>query len=283
VDAVATDILAGLRAGEVTPCLGPGVLADVVSTATGALMPIDKVSLILALNDGQPMASRLMQEFSRAAMNVELRRGRLFLDRFLTNTYAETPWTRAALHEQIARWQPPYVIDLNWDTQLQESYRHAPHTLVVGVARLVGHDYRFRLYSYDGSAYQRLEQVDAELSPPILFKPLGAPRPEPSFVASDADFMDYLAELMDGFAMPPFLKRYRQGKRYLLLGLRLTHDIERIILSQLVQGAANPAGWALLPDPHPLERLCCEQLGLEIVEATVNDLLNACASRESRR
>lgn len=283
MDAVATNILAGLQAGEVTPCLGPGALADVVNTATGAPLPVDNVSLILAMNNGQPMEPRLMQEFSRAAMNMELRRGRQFLERFLTSTYAETPWTRAALHEQIARWRLPYVIDFNWDTQLQESYRHAPHTLIVGVARLAGHDYRFRLYRYDGSGYRSIEQADAQLNPPILFKPLGAPRPEPSYIVSDADFMDYLAESMDGFAVPPFLQRYRCGRRYVLLGLRLDHNFERIILSQLIQGAANPAGWALLPDPQPLERLCCEQLGLEIVETTVTDFLHACASRPSDR
>ena len=39
-----------------------------------------------------------------------------------------------------------------------------------------------------------------------------------------------MTELMGGFAIPRFLKVQRRGKRYLLLGLRLNRDTERIVL-----------------------------------------------------
>ena len=41
------------------------------------------------MNDGKPMAPRLMYEFARAAMNVEQKKGRKSVERFLTTTYAE--------------------------------------------------------------------------------------------------------------------------------------------------------------------------------------------------
>src|SRR5512139_4299550 len=74
-------ILAGLAEGTVVPYLGPGALAGVVDPQSGRAMPADSDSLILAINEGRPMAPKLMYEVSRAAMNVELKRGRSALTR----------------------------------------------------------------------------------------------------------------------------------------------------------------------------------------------------------
>ncbi len=267
-----THIVAGLQDGAIVPYLGPGVLADAVNPNTGKPMPADNDSLIAAMNNGKPMAPRLMYEFSRAAMNMELKRGRSFVNRFLVQTYADTPWTRASVHQQLARWKPPYVVDVNRDCQLLDSYRDTPHTLVMGVARIGGTDYRFRTYAYDGARYRQIDQADVDTNQPVLFKPLGAPRPKPSFIASDADFVDYITELMGGFAIPAFLKNYRKGKRYLLLGLRLTRDTERMILADIIHGAdKDPAGWALIAEPTPKERRFCQRLGIEIIETVSED------------
>jgi len=99
--------------------------------------------------------------------------------------------------------------------------------------------------------------------------------PESHYIASDADFVDYITELMGGFALPGFVKRLREGKRYLLLGMRLTRDTERMILSEILYGAAQPAGWALIPAPTDKERRFLAKLGLELVQAEPADLLAA--------
>ena len=65
-------ILKDVAAGSLVPYLGPGALDDVVEKSTGMPVPADSESLILAMNDGKPMAPKLMYEFSRAAMNREL-------------------------------------------------------------------------------------------------------------------------------------------------------------------------------------------------------------------
>lgn len=264
-------LLAGLKDGSIVPYLGAGVLADVKNTATGQAIPADSDSLILAMNDGRPMAPKLMYEFPRAAMNVELKRGRSAVTRFLNRTYGETPWTRGAVHEWLQAIRPPYVIDINRDTQLQDSYADRPHTLVVGVARIGGTDFRYKLFAWDGKSYSPTAEIDPAL--PILFKPMGSPRPEPNYIASDADYVDYITELMGGFAIPPAIKALRRGKRYLLLGLRLTRDTERMVLADMIYGAGSPAGWALIPAPTDKERRFCRKLGLEIVEAEVADLI----------
>src|SRR5512145_589067 len=218
-------LLAGLKDGSIVPYLGPGVLADVKNVASGAPIPADSNSLIYAMNDGKPMAPKLMYEFPRAAMNVELKRGRSAVTKFLTRTYGETAWTRGAVHDWLQGIAPHYVIDINRDTQLQDSYAAVPHNLIVGIARLGGTDFRYKLYFWDGNVYQKSTAVNPAI--PILFKPMGTPKPEPTYIASDADYVDFITELMGGFSIPPEVKELRKGKQYLLMGLRLNRDTER--------------------------------------------------------
>jgi hypothetical protein len=272
---IAREWIAGIADGSVVPYLGPGVLADVRAVADGRPIPADSDSLIIAMNDGKPMAPKLMYEFPRAAMNVELKRGRAAVTRFLTRTYGETAWTRAALHDWLAGLRPRYVIDINRDTQLQDSFAATPHTLAVGIARIGGTDYRYKLFAHDGAGYRAIapEAVDAAL--PILFKPMGTPRPEPHYIASDADYVDFITELMGGFAVPAFIKALRPGKRYLFLGMRFNRDSERMVMSDLIHGAGTPAGWALIERPTAKERRFLARMGIEIVESGIEALLGA--------
>ncbi len=268
-------VLAGLRNGSIVPYLGPGVLADVRDVASGAPIPADSDSLIIAMNGGKPMAHKLMYEFPRAAMNIELKRGRNAVTKFLTRTYGETAWTRGAVHDWLKEIAPHYAIDINRDTQLQDSYAGVPHNLIVGIARLGGTDVRYKLYFWDGAAYRKSAALDP--GAPILFKPMGTPKPEANYIASDADYVDFITELMGGFSIPPLVKELRKGKQYLLMGLRLNRDTERMVMSDMIYSAAEPAGWALIQEPTDKERRFCKKQGLELIEADVFELIGASA------
>jgi len=266
-------LLAGLKDGSIVPYLGPGVLADVKNAATGAPIPADSDSLIYAMNDGKPMAPKLMYEFPRAAMNVELKRGRSAVTKFLNRTYGETAWTRGAVHDWLKAIAPHYVIDINRDTQLQDSYADMPHNLIVGIARLGGTDFRYKLYFWDGVAYQKTETINPGI--PILYKPMGTPKPEANYIASDADYVDFITELMGGFSIPPVVKELRKGKQYLLMGMRLNRDTERMVMSDVIYAAGEPAGWVLIQNPTDKERRFCEKQKLELIEADIFDLIGA--------
>lgn len=268
------DIFSGLRDGTVVPYLGPGTLAG-VTDPSGKAIPADSDSLILAMNNGQPMAPKLMYEFPRAAMNVELKRGRSAVNKFLDATYRDTQWSTSPLHAWLAQQKLPYIIDCNRDTQLQQQYASLPHILIVGTARLSGKEFRFRIFKFDGSAYAPIEQEAVDTTLPVLFKPLGTPLPESNYIASDADFVDYITELMGGFAIPSFVKRSRQGKRYVTLGLRFNRDTDRMVFSDVIFGADKPAGWALIEHPTDKEKRYLGRMNIEIVNASVADFLAA--------
>ncbi len=270
---VMQDILARLGSGQVVPYLGAGVLRGVQDKVAGHAIPADSDSLILAMTGGQPMAPRLMYEFPRAAMHLENKKGRSFIERFLTAVYGGDNWTASEVHQWLADLDLPYVIDINRDTQLQKCYAGRAHTLVVGAARLAATPYRFDLYEWQDGSYRKitLEAVNAAL--PVLFKPLGSPLPTPSYVASDADFVDYITELMGGFAIPSFLKAHRKNKQYLFLGMHFNRDTERMVMSDIIHDAGEPAGWALIAEPTAKERKFLERKNVQLIEADWRDLL----------
>ena len=268
-------LLAGLSDGSIIPYLGPGVLADVSHASTGSPIPADSDSLIIAMNGGKPMAPKLMYEFPRAAMNIELKRGRSAVTKFLNQTYGATPWTRAAVHDWLKSISPHYVIDINRDTQLQESYAGVPHNLIVGVARIGGTDFRYKLYFWDGQTYQKSQQINPAI--PILFKPMGTPKPEANYIASDADYVDFITELMGGFSIPPEVKELRKGKQYLLMGMRLNRDTERMVMADMIYGASEPAGWVFITEPTAKEQRYCKKIGLEIIDGDIFDLIGTAA------
>lgn len=263
----------GLRTGTLVPCLGPGALAGVVDTLDLSPIPADSDSLILAMNAGQPMAPRLMHEFARAAMHVENKKGRSFLERFLNRIYNERHWTVSPLHRWLAGLNLPYVIDCNRDKQMQMLYEDRAHTLIVGTARISAAHHRYVVHQWTGERYQRIEAGQMNTALPILFKPLGSPLPKPSYIASDADFVDYITELMGGFAIPEPLKKIRSGKRYLMLGMNFTRDTERMIVSDLIYGAASPAGWALIRNASAKEQRFCAKQHLQWLDADAQELL----------
>ena len=168
---------------------------------------------------------------------------------------------------------PAYVIDINRDTQLQDSYAGQPHNLIVGIARIGGTDFRYKIYRWDGASYTLVPTIDTGL--PILFKPMGTPRPEAVYIASDADYVDFITELMGGFSIPPEVKELRKGKQYLLMGMRLNRDTERMVMADMIYSAAEPAGWVFIAEPTEKEKRYCKKIGLEIIDADIFEFIGA--------
>lgn len=272
-EALRSQLISGLEDGSIVPYIGAGTLTGVTEKSTGNPIPADSDSLILAMNDGKPMAPRLMYEFPRAAMNLENKKGRKFIERFLTETYGNKTWTTSVFHQWLTERDVPYIIDINRDTQIQNMWADRPHLLIVGVARIAGTDFRYQIYQYFGGEYRKVTAEEADTTLPVLFKPMGTPRPEPNFIASDADYVDYITELMGGFAIPSFIKEKRVGKQYLFMGLRMNRDTERMVLSDMIYASGEPAGWVLLPNPNDKEKRYCAKKNLEIIDADWFDLM----------
>lgn len=228
------DLESKIKEGSFVPFIGMGVFKN-TQTDDGRQLPFDSDSMILSLNAGRAMSPRLMYEYSRAAMSLEQRKGRAFIEQMTYHIFTSKPYALPSVYAWLKSLMPHYVVDLNLDDSLLKIYAHVDHFLVSGVSRIMADYDRFIVYKY-ASATQTYHRVDKEmLSPllPILFKPLGCTVPDKNFIISDADFVDWLTEAMGGFALPSYLKQYRHDKSYLFLGVDFDRDTFRMVANEV--------------------------------------------------
>lgn len=230
------EIIKDLKSGKLVPFLGMGVFKGTIAT-DGTTIPYDSDSMILALNGGRAMSHRLMYEYSRAAMSLEQRKGRGFLVEMVNHIYTKE-YELPIIYKLLRTVQPPFLIDTNLDNSGCKVYEDFEHFMIVGVSRIMGGYDRFIVYEYDveSNSYKVVDKSILNASKPILFKPLGSTIPEKNFIVSDADFVDWLTEAMGGFAMPTFLKTYKENKSYLFLGIDFNRDTYRMVANELTLG-----------------------------------------------
>ncbi|MDD2382645.1 MAG: SIR2 family protein [Sulfurospirillaceae bacterium] len=235
-----TEILQALKNGELIPFIGMGVFYD-TKTEAGQQIPYDSDSMILALNNGRAMSARLMYEYSRAAMSLEQRKGRPFIEQMTNHIFTSSPYAIPTIYQWLKTIKPRYIIDLNMDDSLLKVYAEEEHFLITGVSRIMGGYDRFIVYLFDTKEkkYKHVDKTLLSSMLPIIFKPLGCIVPDKNFIISDADFVDWLTEAMGGYAMAPFLKNYREGKKYLFLGVDFDRDTFRMVANEITLGMSG--------------------------------------------
>ena len=229
-----------LANGTLVPFLGMGIFKDTVAS-DGSNLPFDSDSMSLALNDDRAMSKRLMYEYTRVAMSLEQRKGRDFIVEKTNHIYSSKQYEPPLIYKYLKSVQPPYLIDTNLDDSACKIYEDTEHFMITGVSRIMGGPDRFMTYKYNVHTknYHEIGKEGVHTSIPILFKPLGSTVPGKNFIISDADFVDWLTEAMAGFAMPPVLKEYKEGKSYLFLGVDFSKDTYRMVANELTLGLAG--------------------------------------------
>ena len=261
-----------LRNQTTVPYFGLGIFKG-IKTKDGEAMPYDSDSMILTMNDGKPMSQRLMFEYSRAAMHLEQRRGMDYMTQLINHIYTK-PFEPTALQKAINDMAPSYIIDTNRDTKFQELLAYEPHCLIIGKSRLMADKNRYEVYEYDveNKKYFLVEDEVLDTAKKILFKPMGSPLPNPSFVISDADYVDWLTEAMGGFALPPILKTYRKAKKYLFLGTYFDRDTDRMVANELT---LDLEGGYVVTDKElgKKEKKFVEKHNLEVINMSLQEFI----------
>jgi len=261
-----------LRNQTTVPYFGLGIFKD-TKTKDGEQMPYDSDSMILTMNDGKPMSQRLMFEYSRAAMHLEQRRGVDYMTQLINHIYTK-PFEPTSLQKAINDMAPNYIIDTNRDTKMQELLAYEPHCLIIGKSRLMADKNRYEVYEYDveNKKYFLVEDEVLDTAKKILFKPMGSPLPNPSFVISDADYVDWLTEAMGGFALPPILKTYRKAKKYLFLGTYFDRDTDRMVANELTM---DLEGGYVVTDQElgKKEKKFVEKHNLEVINMSLEEFI----------
>ncbi len=261
-----------LKAGVTIPYFGLGVFEG-VTTTEGEAMPFDSDSMILMMNGGRAMPPRLMFEYSRAAMHLEQRKGRQFMEQMMNFIYTK-PFGPTEAHTKILPYHPPYIVDINRDPKMQELLSGESHFLIFGKARIAAEPKRYEVYEWDveNKKYFLVDESCLDDTKPILMKPMGSPLPEPSFVISDADYVDWLTEAMGGFAFPSMIKTYRKGKKYLFMGVSFNRDTDRMVANEI---ALDLEGGYVVTDEELTKKAekFIEKHDLEVIPMKLADFL----------
>jgi len=268
IDTTIETIKKELRNQTTVPYFGLGIFEG-TKTKEGEQMPHDSDSMILMMNNGRAMSDRLMFEYSRAAMHLEQRRGVDYINQLMNHIYTKD-FDPTALHKTILNMQPRFIIDTNRDSKLQELLAFEPHTLLIGKARILDNDYRYEIFEWDleNKKYFQVEESALDDAKKILFKPMGSTLPEPSFVISDADYVDWLTEAMGGYAVPSVLKTYRKTKKYLFLGTSFDRDTDRMVAHELTHDLEG--GYVINDKPlSKKEKKFIERHNLELIEMSL--------------
>lgn len=263
-----------VRNQTTVPYFGLGIFKG-VTTKEGEEMPYDSDSMILKMNNGRAMSQRLMFEYSRAAMHLEQRRGVDYIQQMMNWIYTKE-FEATPIHKAIINMSPRYIIDTNRDSKLQELLAFEPHTLIIGKSRILNNDYRYEIFEFDveNKKYFQVEEEVLDDAKKILFKPMGTTLPEPSFVISDADYVDWLTEAMGGFAVPSVLKTYRKTKKYLFLGTFFDRDTDRMVANELTLGLE---GGYVINDQElsKKEKKFIDKHNLELIEMSPEEFIKA--------
>jgi len=231
--------------------------------------------MILMMNQGRAMSQRLMFEYSRAAMHLEQRRGVDYIQQMINWIYTK-PFEPTPLQKAVFNMSPRFIIDTNRDTKLQELLAYEPHTLIIGKSRILNNDYRYEIFEFDvdNGKYFQVDEEALDDAKRIIFKPMGSPLPEPSFVISDADYVDWLTEAMGGFAVPSVLKTYRKTKKYLFLGTFFDRDTDRMVANELT---LDLEGGYVITDQElgKKEKKFIEKHNLEVLEMSLEEFSKA--------
>ena len=261
-----------LRNQTTVPYFGLGIFKG-VKTKDGEDMPYDSDSMILRMNNNRPMSQRLMFEYSRAAMHLEERRGVQYLTQLINSIYAQD-FEPTPLQKMIVDMLPRYIIDTNRDSKIQDLLAYEPHCLILGKSRIMADKNRYETYEYDveNKKYFLVEDDVLDDAKKIIFKPMGSTLPEPTFVISDADYVDWLTEAMGGFALPPILKTYRKTKKYLFLGTSFDRDTDRMVANELTM---DLEGGYVITDKElgKKEKKFIEKHNLQVIDMSLEDFI----------
>jgi len=266
------EIIKELKDGLTVPYLGLEIFKG-AKAENGEPIPFDNDSLIIAVNNKRAMSPRLMFEASRAFMYLEQKKGRRYIEG-MHHLIFNNNFEPLKIHKLLTKMNLNYIIDTNLDTKLSNLYSDRNHILIIGIARITAEFDRFEIYKFDKDTkeYSLIEKESIDLSLPIIFKPLGTFEPKDSLIISDADYVDWLTEAMGGFAIPPKIKEYRKGKKYLFFGVPFSRDTNRMVANEITIDLDS--GYVLLTtEPTKKELKFIEKHNLKIIDKSLDEFI----------
>lgn len=181
------------------------------------------------------------------------------------------------------------LVTTGYDLSLEQAFLDAGEEFdVVSYIAAGRHRGRFCHFTPDGQANvvdvpnTYLSELSLERRTVILKLHGGldrsAARSFESFVVTEDDYIDYLAQTDVGGAVPVALAAKLRRSHFLFLGYGMRDWNLRLVLGRVWGGeGVNYRSWAVLPTPRPLERQLWRTRDVDLLELALDDYVDALA------
>jgi DNA-binding SARP family transcriptional activator len=289
------DVAKALLAGRLVTVLGSGV-NQLEEPCDGSLPASDEVAAHLARVFECP--SEHARDLAHVAEYVAVAKGagplydelHVLFDRDCAPGPAHRALASLAVHLTARNLPPQLLLTTNFDQLLEQAFEDAGERLDVVLYLALGrHRGKFlHLMSEGNGTVVDLPNAYTELAPDqttVLFKIHGGidPRPErdwESFVVSEDDHIDYLAQADISVVLPVTLAARLRRSHFLFLGYPLEQWSLRVFLHRLF-GREKVAyrSWAIGQEPDEIELELWRQRGIDVFDIPLDDYLARLQSR----
>ncbi|WP_137042983.1 SIR2 family protein [Pseudolabrys sp. FHR47] len=244
-EAVLTDVVAQLRAGEVIPYLGPG-LAELSKPAA----PMTPEALAAFFGTKVALPRRAKGNAWASAQHIESMKHRSTVTALMTEAFVP-PVEPTALHRYLASLPLPMIVDTWYDGAMRAALNQRNDWgEVQGITRAgIGEDRWYRFYDAAGAETDRSA---AEKWATVLYKPHGSIVPAKNFLISDADYVEVLTEIDIQTPIPDVVKERRTGRSFLFIGCRFHDQLLRTYARQASKRSST--GKYALVEPDTLTK-----------------------------
>lgn len=231
-------IIAGLRAGQVIPYLGPGMASLVEG---GAAIPTSPAALAGVMTREVSVPFKIRTNLTAAAQFIENFKHRSTLRRTMQLAFAPVQ-TPSPFHKLLAGLAPPLIVHAWYDDLPRLALAGRDDWgMIQGVSQAEHFGTWTHALHADGT------RADTAAWRTILYQPFGAIAPAGNFLVSDSDFVEVLTEIDIQTPIPAEVQQLRASRGFLFLGCRFSTQLERIFAGQIMKRSAGPH-WAVLPD-----------------------------------
>lgn len=262
------DLARGLLEGTVVPWLGPGVHVE-------PPFPASPAALAAWLQARSPVPGRIRGNLWSVAQYIEQQRHRRTLDRLMGDAFSAEA-APSPVHRLVAALpRLPLVVDAWYDATFVRflAARDRRVALLHGVDRTGQLERFFRCVAASGKA------ADADACDTLVYQPIGTAWPRPSFLVSDADWVEALTEIDIQTPIPPAIQLLRTGRRFLFLGQRFSTQLDRILARQVTKRAGRDHVAVLPETPTRNEARFLRTAGVQRVDATLSAFTDALVAR----
>ena len=232
-----------IASGRLIPVLGAELLElgdEPCPVPTGAR------ELAHLLSSKVAVPGRIRNNLWHTGQYIESFRHRVTLDRLMAEFFKPVP-SPGPLHRWLAGLtELPLIVDTWYDGTMAAALSgRSDWGLVQGASKARRVDEAPWCRAYD-SAGTEAPISAAEGWKTVLYKPHGAAQPAGDVLASDADYVEVLAEIDIQTPLPDVLKQRRTERGFVFLGCRFYDQILRSFARAFMKRSAGPY-WAVLP------------------------------------